>query len=505
MKEQFRISKKIPHLICLKYLLLIGICIAVLSCAEKQEQQQPNILFIAVDDLRTSLGVYGHPLVQSPNMDAIAMQGSIFTHHYVHVPTCGASRYALLTGLRPSLPIHLTNNAIASELSDLPESPRPESFIHHLKQEGYYTIGIGKISHAADGLLYGYQEAVSQKRELPHSWEELVFNSGKWKTGWNAFFGYANGENRQSLKKQVPPYEKGDVDDSGYVDGLTTNLAIAKLHELKQKQQPFFMGVGFFKPHLPFNAPKKYWELYDRASISISPNPVIPQDINVESLHGSGEFNQYALGEEKASLAKPVSDAYARKLKHAYYASISYIDAQIGRLRAQLKQLDLDKNTIIVIWGDHGWHLGDQQLWGKHTLFENALKSPLIIYSPYELHLNKKIESIVETVDIYPTLLDLCAMQPKHKLDGESLKALFNTKDPPADATAYSYFKEGISMRTSSYRLTKYYRTALPAVELYDHSIDSLESKNMANDYPNVVKEFLPLLEKGNRGLYGKN
>ncbi|MCW5518048.1 sulfatase [Muriicola sp. Z0-33] len=499
MRDQFNNSRRIHFLSCFKSLFSIGICTLILSC---NAPQQPNVIFIAVDDLRTELGIYGHSQMNSPNMDAIARQGSYFTHHYVHVPTCGASRYALLTGLRPTLGVHLTNKAIASELSEKPEGAHPESFIHRLKQEGYHTVGIGKISHSADGLLYGYEEAVSGKRELPHSWDELVFNSGKWQTGWNAFFGYANGENRQSLGKQVRPYEKGDVDDKGYVDGLTTELAIAKLQDLKKQKQPFFLGVGFFKPHLPFNAPKKYWELYDRAAFSISANPGIPQNINEQSLHNSGEFNQYALGDEKAGLSTAVSDAYARKLRHAYYASVSYIDAQIGRIREQLKQLNLDKNTIIVIWGDHGWHLGDQQIWGKHTLFENALKSPLIIYSPYESHQNNKIESIVETVDIYPTLLDLCGIKAKQQLDGESLKPLLNTAVVSDNATAYSYFKKGISLRTSKYRLTKYYRKELPNIELYDHSEEEPERNNIAKDYPEVVKELLPLLEKGNTGLY---
>ena len=481
-------------------LLLFGVSLLLLSC--EGQQGQPNVLFIAVDDLRTELGVYGHPQVYSPHMDSIAKQGSFFRHHYVHVPTCGASRYALLTGLRPSLAVHLTNNAIAAELSDRPLGTKPESFIHRFRQEGYYTVGIGKISHAADGLLYGYEEVTSEKRELPHSWEELVFNPGKWKTGWNSFFGFANGENRQSLKKQVPPYEKGEVDDLGYVDGLTTELAMAKLGELKQKKQPFFMGVGFFKPHLPFNAPEKYWELYEREAIKIAPNPEIPEGINIKSLHGSGEFNQYALGDEKAGLDKPVSEAYARKLKHAYYASISYIDAQIGLLRKRLKELALDKNTIIVIWGDHGWHLGDQQVWGKHTLFENALKSPLIIYSPYETHKIKEIESIVETVDIYPTLMELCGIQQKEKLDGKSLITLLDTEQAQKGATAYSYFKRGISLRTSKYRLTKYYRDEQPAIELYDHDTDPLERKNVASQYPEIVKELLPILEKGDPKIY---
>ncbi|NNE76281.1 MAG: sulfatase-like hydrolase/transferase, partial [Pricia sp.] len=309
----------------------------------KEVKSKPNILFIAVDDLRNDLGIYGNTTVHTPNMDAIAKAGSFFTQHFVQVPTCGASRHALLTGMRPSKPIHLSNRAIEQEISGQPEKKVPESFIHRLKRVGYHTLGIGKISHSADGLVYGYEEEPSTKKELPHSWTELLFNPGKWETGWNAFFAYANGENRQSLEKQVKPYEAGEVDDDGYPDGLTTELAISKLQELKNNDKPFFMGVGLFKPHLPFNAPKKYWDLYDRTEISISSNPGIPDNINLKSLHESGEFNQYALGEEKASLEKSVSDAYAKKLRHAYLASVSYTDAQIGKIWDALKTAGLDK------------------------------------------------------------------------------------------------------------------------------------------------------------------
>ncbi len=485
---------------------LLFFSLMLLGCKEEIEKpQRPNILFIAVDDLRTELGAYGKDYVVSPNLDALADQGSIFMNHYVQAPTCGASRHALLTGYRPFKPIHLSNQAIVKELSDKPEDSIPETFIHRFKQEGYHTIGIGKIGHSADGYVYGYEEEPSRKKELPHSWSELLFDSGKWKTGWNAFFAYANGENRQSLKKQVKPYEAGEVNDEGYPDGLTANLAIAKLCTLQNEGRPFFMGVGFFKPHLPFNAPKQYWDLYDRDSIPISDNQNIPLNIDLNSLHESGEFNQYALGEEKADLSKSVSDAYARKLRHAYLASISYVDAQIGKLVQELGSTGLDKNTIIVIWGDHGWHLGDQRVWGKHTLFENALKSTLIVKSPFIKDGNKKIRTIVESVDIYPTLLEMANITKRKELDGDSFVQAMTTNKSKGKGVAYSYFKNGISMRTAEYRLTKYFRDEEPTIELYDHRENKKERKNMASENLETVAELLPLLEKGNTGLYHKN
>jgi len=485
-----------------RFLLILGVTFLFSGAVQPPVPQKarPNVLFIAVDDLRTELGVY-NSMAKTPNLDQLALTGSYFTRHYVQVPTCGASRHALLTGMRPSKPIHLSNQAIAKEISTRAEGVVPETFIHKFRREGYHTVGIGKISHSADGLVYGYEDPVSDQRELPHSWSELLFDAGQWETGWNAFFAYANGENRQSLKKQVKPYERGPVDDDGYPDGLTTKLALSKLRELKDKKVPFFMGVGYFKPHLPFNAPKKYWDLYDSQQIPLAPYPNIPEHIHLKSLHESGEFNQYALGEEKASLSQAVSDDYARKLRHAYLASISYIDAQIGKLCSELKTLGLDQNTIIVVWGDHGWHLGDQRVWGKHTLFENALKSSLIMKSPHGKN-QKKIDHVVETVDIYPTLMELCGLTIDHTIDGASFASFLESPHDTIDGRAYGYFKNGITLRTDAYRLTQYYREEEPTVELYDHRRDPEESRNIAGEHPDVVAELRPILELGNTGLY---
>ncbi|GAB5554677.1 MAG: sulfatase [Saprospiraceae bacterium] len=473
------------------------LAILISNCSQPKKEKPLNILFIAVDDLRTDLGCYGNPVVQSPNLDQLAAEGTLFTRHYVQVPTCGASRYALLTGLRPQNRAYLRNDAIVEYISKAPEKEAPESFIHHLKRSGYHTVGIGKISHSADGYVYGYEEEVSEKRELPHSWSDLAFNAGKWETGWNAFFAYADGENRQSMKKEVKPYEKGAVDDQGYPDGLSTQLAIEKLGALKDQDQPFLLALGLFKPHLPFTAPEKYWDLYDRSEVPLSPNPKVPKNVHLASLHPNGEFNQYKLGEEQATLDTPVSEAYARKLKHAYYAGVSYIDAQIGLVLAELKRLEMDDNTVIVVWGDHGWHLGDQQIWGKHTLFENALKSTLIMKVPGLDNKAVQVNSIVETVDLYPTIIDLAGLAMPHDVDGESLVTALNGRDSDnLESRAFSYFKNGVSMRTPRYRITKYKREAQPNIELYDHLNDPNETINVATENPTVVADLLPELDK---------
>ncbi|MFS4417232.1 sulfatase-like hydrolase/transferase [Maribacter sp. 2307ULW6-5] len=258
------------------------------SCQEPPKEAtpkaRPNVLFIAVDDLRPELGIYGGQAL-TPNMDALAQEGALFEHHYVQVPTCGASRYALLTGHRPSQPQHLRNDAIEKAFSQPRPDALPETFVHRLKQAGYHTVGIGKISHSADGFVYGYRDSVSSLRELPQSWSELKFDAGPWETGWNAFFAYANGENRQSLNKQVKPYEKAKVEDEGYPDGRIANLALSTLAALKERDTPFFLGVGFFKPHLPFNAPERYWEAYQREAIALAPNTAAPQNRYPGALH----------------------------------------------------------------------------------------------------------------------------------------------------------------------------------------------------------------------------
>ena len=485
------------------------IIILLLSTACKSEKRTkstltPNILFISVDDLRPELGIYGNRVVKSPNIDQLAREGSFFSRHYVQVPTCGASRYSLMTGLRPRKRIHIDNRVFYSEMANKNEEQRPESFVHHFKRNGYKTVGIGKLSHSVDGLVYGYQEKPSDVKEMPHSWDRFVFNPGKWKTGWNAFFAYSNGENRQSLKGQVKPYESSDVPDEGYPDGLILKCAVKELKKLKAQQKPFFLGVGFFKPHLPFNAPKKYWDLYDRSSIPIASDPFIPQNVHPNSIGKMGEFYNYKLSDEKPTLDRSISNEYARKLIHGYYASVSYIDHLIGELLLELKSLELDKKTIVVLWGDHGWHLGNDRKWGKHSLFERSLKSPLIVKLPGVNHALKEINTIVETVDLYPTLLDFCGIGKPYKLDGKSLVELIRTGKSNHKNLAFGFWKNGVSLKTDRYRLTKFFREEEPKIELYDHVLDPEENINIAFDNQKVVDSLVPVLEKATPEFYFK-
>lgn len=482
------------------FLFIVFIC----SCANQQAEitQSLNILFIAVDDLRPQLGAYGEDYMVTPNMDRLASEGRLFRHHYVTVPTCGPSRYALLTGQYPHTTAAIRNSIFEETTAGQPKGEQPESMVEFFKRSGYHTVGLGKISHSPDGFVYGYTDSVSSIMELPNSWDEFYFDAGKWGNGWNAFFGYASGENRQSLNKEVKPYEAAAVEDEGYSDGLTAQLAVDQLGQLKDRSDPFFLAVGFFKPHLPFTAPQKYWDLYDEDSIPITNAHNIPENTDRASFHESGEFNQYKLGEEKAGLDHEVSTAYARKVRHAYFAATSYVDTQIGKVLDALDKNGLTENTIIVLWGDHGWHLGDERIWGKHTLSEYALRSALIIKTPGMPEPGIPADAIVESTDIYPTLLDLTGQSISEYLTGQSLSKILQNPKEQLDQTAFSYFRKGISMRLPRYRITKYFREEEPTIELYDYQTDPYETINIAGENPPLVDSLLVQWEEGNTGLY---
>jgi arylsulfatase A-like enzyme len=486
-----------------KALIFVGFFFLILaSCKQStssEKQNKPNILFFFVDDLRPQLGCYGNDYMKTPNLDQLASEGTLFKNHYVQVPTCGASRYSILTGMYPKKKSDINNHVIVKEIANKPQQDSPETFIHHLKRNGYYTVGVGKISHSPDGLVYGYEETPSKKLELPQSWDEMVFDAGKWGTGWNAFFGYADGSNRQSKNKSVKPYEKEDVEDDAYPDGLTTNLTIKKLRELQKKEQPFFLGVGYFKPHLPFNAPKKYWDLYDQDEVPLAANPNIPIGSNSLGIHNSNEFNNYKLGEEKAKAGKQLSNAYAQKLRHAYAASVSYIDAQIGKVLTELKALNLENETIVVVWGDHGWHLGDQTIWGKHSPFEKALKSALIIKVPKAKN-KSTVNDIVESVDIYATLNELTDVPLPTVTDGNSFAGIFNKNQIIRDSVAFGYWKNCITVRTNRYRLIEFNINGKTDYQLYDYIADPEETVNIAKKNPETVEKLRALLNEKNKG-----
>jgi arylsulfatase A-like enzyme len=456
--------------------------------------RKPNVLFIAVDDLRPLLGCYGHREMVTPSLDKFAREGRLFEHHYAQVPTCGASRCALLTGRYPSSAVAYDNGAFES----IPrkKSLAPVSLPQLFQQNGYRTECIGKISHSPDGKRPDGQP------ELPFGWDATSVPHGQWQDAWAAFFAYTGGKTR--IVRQTPVSERADVPDNGYPDGLIADAAIDRLHELKDR--PFFLAVGFFKPHLPFNAPTRYWRLYDKAQLEPPTNSKPPLEVDAElTLGHSGEMLSQYTGFSQRGV---VSDAEGRHLRQAYRACVSYVDAQIGRLLAELDRLGLRENSIVVIWGDHGWQLGEHGVWGKHTLYEDSMRSVLMVRTPQVREPGEPAVGMVESVDIYPTLAELCFLAPPAGLSGRSFVPMLRDALAPGKEAVYGFWRNGRahSIRTDRYRLVLW--KAEPASgrvvqkELYDLENDPGETKNIAAENRAVVERLTselcqaaPLLE----------
>ena len=316
--------------------------------------QQPNVLFIAFDDLRPDLGCYGESHMVTPNIDLLASQGRVFRNHYVAVPTCGASRYALMSGLRPTGATD-DNNAF----NQMPTSPTvdPESWVELLRRSGWYTASMGKLTHEPDGYQWNFPDNYDIGRssatfpDMRFSWDEIIYGHDQWGAQRYPLFAYADGTGR--VRNATSAYEIG-VDENGqsladnaYPDGQMAEAAIDKLREFSEEGTRFCLAVGFHKPHLPFNAPKAYWDLYDPATLPDASPAVAPVGANPATTTNSGEINAYTNRDDR------------EVLRHAYFACISYVDAQVGKVLAELDALGLADNTIVVLWGDHGWCLDD--------------------------------------------------------------------------------------------------------------------------------------------------
>lgn len=490
-------ARLVRRLLTVGLLLLAGM---PLSCAQ-DEPSPPNVLFIAIDDLRPQLGASGLEYMVTPSLDRLAAEGRNFTRHYVQAPTCGASRYAMLTGTRPHLPEHLNNNAFQN-LMAREETEMPESVAHLFRQNGYHTVAIGKISHYPDSKLYTYEGEGDGSAEMPFSWDEATGPVGKWGTAWNAFFGYSDGSNRNMERGAYPAYERAAVPDTSLPDGLIALDAVRTLRDVKDSDSPFFLAVGFFKPHLPFTAPEKYWALYDSLEIDISNNPESPEGVTAQSLHDSNEmFGNYGPHASIGGAGVRIDDAYARTLRQAYYASVSFVDAQVGKILDELDRLELSDNTVVVVWGDHGWHLGDHTIWGKHTTFERALKSVLMIRTPGMPDPGIATKGLVESLDLYPTLAELAGLEPPEGLTGSSLVPLLNNPNHPGKDGAFGYWRGRQTVRTDRYRITEYENGE---VELFDHEEDPYETRNVASQEPETVERLLAQLRRNQPVMQGE-
>lgn len=490
------------------WIRFIGCCLIVvlsllvearrIPAAESSGKSKPNVLLIAIDDLRTELGCYGLPYVQSPALDQLASEGVLFTNHFVQVPTCGASRYALLTGRSPqNSGVTRKNQAFYQGASALSakQTAGAQTMPELFRRSGYRTTCIGKISHTADGRVFEYNGTGDGRDELPHAWDELATPFGSWKRGWGIFFAYANGRSREDGSGIRDLMEFKVERDEELPDGLLAKQAIETLREYKQEDKPFFLGLGFFKPHLPFVAPKQDWDAFENVEIPPVPHPEKPESAY---WHKSGEFYSYNMEYEKT---RPLARAARENVRRGYLACVRYTDRQVGKVLKALDELGLRDNTIVVVWGDHGWFLGDSALWAKHAPLERALKSTLMIRAPGVSKEGLKSAALVETVDIYPTLIDLCQpafRKTEYPLDGKSLKPILTGEKTEIREAALSYWGNAVSVRTQQYRLTATMKKGKPTdIELYDVTDTPDPVENLAKTKPKVVQQLMEfILEK---------
>jgi len=473
----------------------VGSLVAFQPVRADTSPKRPNVLLICVDDLRPQLGCYGCGEMVTPNIDRLAEEGRAFTRHYVQIAVCGPSRCSLLTGRR----VLQSWDCWAEDRKRTQEPENPVSIAHLFRRGGYRTVSIGKVSHEPGGTLPPQYTT----HQIPFSWDLAMGPSGPWQDPWRAFFAYAHGRAYNAIirwvKNEPPrlPFEAADVSDEGYADGLIARLGVEQLRDLKSRGGPFFLAVGFFKPHLPHNAPKKYWDLYDPEKVALAPNPFPPKNVDPAiSCYPSLELTTHYHWPHGARNVPP---AQARNQRHAYFACVSYVDAQIGKVLDELRRLGLDRSTVVALWGDHGWHLGEHDMFGKCTNFEIATRSPLIVKVPEMPQPGKSADGLAETVDLYPTLAELAGLAAPEDLAGRSLGPMLDDPGAPGKPGAMSCFHRaggffGKTLRTDRYRIVEWIHKKtgeVAQIELYDHQTDPQENVNVAEEQPEVVKELL--------------
>ncbi|MFM2169825.1 MAG: hypothetical protein RI957_54 [Verrucomicrobiota bacterium] len=466
-----------------------SIALSLFACAPllAADVAKPNILLICVDDLKPTIGCYGDKFAKTPNIDALAQRAVVFERAYCNQAVCAPSRNALMTSLRPqTLGIY--------DLGTNFRQSRPDAvtMAQHFHQSGYKTQALGKIMHVGHG---NHEDKASW--DVPHFQGKTI--------------GYARKENQAPTREgalfdnkrpdQLPrgaATESADVADDTYSDGQIAAEAIRRLQGAKSDTQPFFLAVGFLKPHLPFVAPKRYWDLHDPAKLPQPERLTPPDGAPSYAPQFGGELRNYA---DMPSGSAPLSPELTRHLIHGYYAATSYMDAQLGKVLDELKKLDLEKNTIVVLWGDHGWHLGDHGMWCKHTNYEQATRIPLLVAAPGAKAVHS--QALVETVDVYPTLADLAGLAEREGLDGKSFAAVVRgTAAKHREFATHVYPRQnmiGRAVRDERYRLVEWKKPGADAAtaeyELYDYQTDPGETKNLAKSQGDVVKTLAGRLQ----------
>lgn len=529
------------------------------NCKDAQVNQnvkpttKPNILFIGIDDLRPELGCYGSDIAISPNLDKLASQGLLFNNAYCQQAICGPSRASLLTGIRPE-----TSGVFHNYIKFREVNPDVITLPQHFMNNGYETVYTGKIFHHGD-------------LDDEKSWSRLPSIDSMTSKGIKPPVGFAleeNNKERATTRKAMvekygdvakyglamgQAYESADVPDNTYGDGYHTELAIATMKEMiSQNDKPFFLGLGFNKPHLNWVAPKKYWDLYDRDEITLTAQDTAPLHAAQMGLHPSFELRVRSDIPKKG----PIDKELAITLKHAYLACVSYVDAQIGKMISALEDSGVRDNTIIIVWSDHGWHLGDMGIWGKATNYEIATRVPMMIWTPDmpKGSQGKTTDALVELIDMYPTLSELAGLEIPEHVEGTSFKILLEQPDIEWKTAAFSQFPSpalrewgafpirpamretyfgplledveksiikqqgdkwdrelfennlmGYAMRTDRYRFIVWKDRIQPDkepvfIELYDHKTDPLETKNIAENNSELVEKLMIEFNKGWKG-----
>lgn len=454
--------------------LLLALVASSAGTTVAEEPAAKNVLLICVDDLRPELASFGASYIKSPNIDRLAASGRAFQRHFVNAPSCGPSRYTLLTGRYGPA----GNNALFTRAKKIKQAPEsvPPSMPEWFRKRGYTTVSVGKVSHHPGGRG-GADWNDSSNVEMPGAWDRHLMPTGDWQHPRGAMHGLSRGKIRGKKRKTYPVLEADDGDDSIYPDGLITQTGLAELETLAGADKPFFLAIGLLKPHLPFGAPKKYLDLYDGVELPPIPHPEKPA--GKTTWHPSGEFMRYDLGGKHPNKDR----LFANQVRRHYAACVSYADKHVGDILQKLKETGADKNTIVILWGDHGWHLGEHQIWGKHSLFEESLHSPLIICHPGLRHPGQSSHAVVQTFDIFPTICDLTGVEKPKFAQGQSLLPQLQAPDSPGHA-AIAYHNHATTIRTSTHRLIVH-KTG--QVELYDHTSDAKETQNVARQHPDIV------------------
>ena len=472
-------------------LLALSLCQLVVA------KDRPNVLLLLVDDLKPSFGAYGESWVHSPNLDRLAARGMRFDMAYCNQAVCAPSRNNLLLGSRStSTGIYSLGYHFRRALPDAVTLPQ------YFKQNGYHSAGIGKVFHIGHGNIddrFSWSVPFQPDKVIDYVLPE---STGGQLTREEAYFSNQQLNQIRSLPRGAA-WEAAEVDDEAYADGRIASEGVQRLRDYYHSGQTFFLALGFTKPHLPFCAPKRYWDLYDPAALSLARFTMPPEGAPSYAGKTLGELNQYSPVPEQPPLTK----ALTRKLIHGYYAALSYMDAQLGRVLDELDRLGLAEDTIIVLWGDHGYHLGDHGAWTKHTNYEQANRIPILIVAPGVSRPESHSDALVETVDIYPTLCELAglpALAGPQPMDGQSLVPLLRGSVETVRDHAYHCFPRGRNrlgraIRTDRYRLVEWRvvgSTGEPDYELYDYQEDPLETRNLASEEPGILAELTAVLSR---------